>query len=140
MIRDFKKKDIDEVMQLWLESNINAHFFIDKSYWISQYDAVREAIVHADLAVYEENAKIIGFIGLMEDYIAGIFVQADKRSEGIGKSLIEYEKERHDRLVLNVFMENERAVRFYNREGFHVIDEMTDEDTDRMEYQMEWRK
>ncbi|MDR1771076.1 MAG: GNAT family N-acetyltransferase, partial [Hungatella sp.] len=36
----------------------------------------------------------------------------------MGSELLGYAKERHNKLLLNVYKRNERAVRFYLREGF----------------------
>jgi putative acetyltransferase len=33
MIRDLKQKDIDKVMEIWLESTIKAHDFMPEKYW-----------------------------------------------------------------------------------------------------------
>ena len=33
MIRKMEEKDISDVLQIWLETNIKAHSFIDKEYW-----------------------------------------------------------------------------------------------------------
>lgn len=32
MIRKMEEKDISDVMQIWLETNIKAHSFIEKAY------------------------------------------------------------------------------------------------------------
>jgi len=37
MVRKFKTQDIDEVMEIWLDTNIKAHDFIDKNYWKEHY-------------------------------------------------------------------------------------------------------
>ena len=37
MIRKFNEKDLHAVMELWLESNIEAHDFIDSRYWKENY-------------------------------------------------------------------------------------------------------
>ena len=38
MIRKLEDKDIDKVMNIWLESTIKAHDFISKEYWESNYN------------------------------------------------------------------------------------------------------
>jgi len=49
-------------------------------------------------------------------------------------------KEKKAELALHVYRKNEKAVRFYLREGFRIRREMTDEDTKEEEYLMEWSK
>lgn len=138
MIRKFEKNDIDGVMQIWLSGNLDAHSFISDEYWKSNYNLVQEQIQQADIFVYEDKGRIYGFIGIVEGYIAGIFVDKDYRNHGIGKMLIEYVKQYYDVLTLNVYSKNERAVSFYHRQGFSTVSESIDCDTNEVEYKMKW--
>lgn len=138
MIRKFEKNDIDGVMQIWLSGNLDAHSFISDEYWKSNYNLVQEQIQQADIFVYEDKGRIYGFIGIVEGYIAGIFVDKDYRNHSIGKMLIEYVKQYYDVLTLNVYRKNERAVSFYHRQGFSTVSESTDCDTNEVEYKMKW--
>ncbi len=74
MIRKFSILDIDRIMQLWLDANLDVHYFINKSYWLNHYEMVKQMILDADIYVYEINYKVLGFIGIVDNYIAGIFV------------------------------------------------------------------
>ncbi len=65
-------------MQIWLDTNISAHKFIDSSYWKDNVEAVREMMPQATIYVYEHKEKIQAFAGLMGNYIAGIFVLQEK--------------------------------------------------------------
>lgn len=138
MIRKFEKNDIDGVMQIWLSGNLDAHSFISDEYWKSNYNLVQEQIQQADIFVYEDKGRICGFIGIVEGYIAGIFVDKDYRNHSIGKMLIEYVKQYYDVLTLNVYRKNERAVSFYHRQGFSTVSESIDCDTNEVEYKMKW--
>jgi putative acetyltransferase len=44
MIREFKIDDLETVMKIWLETNIEAHNFIDKSYRQENYKMVEEML------------------------------------------------------------------------------------------------
>jgi len=126
-------------MKIWLASNKEAHDFIPGQYWEDHYEMVREVLPRAEVYVYEDEAGIVrGFIGLDEDYIAGIFVCGEMRSRGIGHRLLDHAKAVKDRLTLKVYQKNERAVAFYQREGFQILCEETDEDVGTSEYKMEW--
>ena len=141
MIRRLQKIDIDAVSGIWLDSNRDTHDFIPTEYWESNFLLVKEMLLQAEVYVYIDEYKdeIEGFVGLDETYIAGIFVRKGARSKGIGKALLDFVKGRKQELTLNVYQKNERAVRFYEREGFHTIEGATDESTDEKEYLMKWR-
>ena len=104
MIRKFRNEDLEQIMQLWLQSNIQAHGFIEKTYWKSHYSEVRKMMPEAEIYVFD-----------CEDGI-------------------------RDSLSLHVYLKNERAVRFYKKEGFHIAGEQTDIETGEQEYLMEWKK
>ena len=140
MIRRMQKTDIDIVSVIWLDANKDAHDFIPAEYWESNFLPVKEMLFQAEVYVYIDECKneIEGFIGLEETYIAGIFVRKEARSEGIGKALLDFIKEKKQELTLNVYQKNVRAVRFYERQGFQIIDRYMDKNTDEKEYLMRW--
>lgn len=140
MIRDFTKSDLDMVMELWLETNISAHSFINNEYWAKNFNVVKNMMTNAIIYVYEENSVIQGFVGLMDNYIAGIFVSEKLQSKGIGKDLLEYVKSKYSQLSLSVYKNNGRAVKFYFREGFLISNEQVDKNTGEVEFEMNWRK
>ncbi|NMM63021.1 N-acetyltransferase [Clostridium sp. P21] len=139
MIRDFKRTDIDKVMELWLEMNILAHDFIDSGYWRDNFAAVKEMMPKATIYVYEQSGEVLGFIGLMENFVAGIFVSNNFQSKGIGKELLDYSKSKNNELSLCVYKKNNRALSFYLREGFTIFTEQIDENTGETEFIMKWK-
>lgn len=140
MIRRFETKDTGQVMQIWLESNLETHDFVPSEYWRSQYQSVHEQLLQADIYVYEQDKKVHGFAGMTGDYLAGIFVDKKYRSMGIGKDLLAYVKKNYPAFSLNVYQKNRRAVDFYLREGLSVVSQGIDEDTAEADYTMEWNQ
>ncbi len=140
MIREMKENDIDRVMTIWLESNIDAHHFIGADFWKKHYDQVEEAILESEVYVYEYEGEILGFVGVNEDYISGIFVDSSYRSMQVGKDLMNHIKTRHDKLALHVYAKNVKALRFYEREGF-ILEEFTiNKASEEKECLMKWSK
>lgn len=139
MIRKLQKKDIDDVAEIWLDTNISAHEFVPAQYWRDHFELVKEMFLQAEMYVYEDEQSILGFVGLSENYIAGIFVRQSAQSQGIGKKLLDYVKENRKQLSLNVYEKNVRAVKFYKKEGFVIESTGTDSDTGEKEYTMSWK-
>lgn len=139
MIRRFEIGDLTDIMSIWLETNIKAHNFINESYWKENYQMLKELLPKATIFLYEDNGNIQGFIGLTDNYIAGIFVDYKKQSNGIGKFLIDHVKEEYPLLSLKVYKNNIRAVKFYQRENFVIREEQIDEKTNEVEYVMDWK-
>lgn len=131
MIRQFEFRDLDKIMNIWLEGNLEAHSFIDAEYWKKNFESVKSVLPNAEVYVYEffwGGGWIQGFIGMDAEYIAGIFVAAGHKGQGIGHQLIETVKKRN-RLSLHVFEKNTGAMAFYLAEGFKVRERMTEKET-----------
>ena len=142
MIRKMEEKDIPDVLQIWLETNIRAHNFIEKEYWTGNYEMVKQILPEAEVYVYEDekNGQIAGFIGMNNQYVEGLFVKESAQSRGIGKQLLDHAKSRKTELRLSVYQKNMRAVCFYLRENFLIQAEEMGEDTNEKEYIMGWGK
>ena len=140
MIRELQKSDINKVADIWLDTNIKAHYFIPAQYWKSNFELVKELLLQATVYVYEDNQEIQGFIGLNGEYIEGIFVSDEKQSQGIGKILLNYAKDKRSKLILNVYTKNTRAISFYQREGFEVQHSGLDKDPGEKDFVMSWSR
>jgi len=142
VIRVFKENDISVVMQIWLDTNIKTHSFISKCYWMDNYDMVKKIMPQAEIYVYEDNItnQIEGFIGLTDNYIAGLFVKEGVQSKGIGKQLLNYAKGIKSNMRLSVYNKNIRAIKFYQREQFVIQSENTDDNTNEKELIMVWSR
>jgi len=140
MIRKFKVEDTTKVMTIWTKGNFKAHSFIDRDYWIGNYNRVKdEYLLKSKTYVYVENDEIQGFISLLNDnYIGALFVSDKSKRRGIGRKLINFCKENNKRLTLNVYERNIDAILFYVAMGFKNKDIKIDEETGEKEFEMEW--
>ena len=60
MIRQLQNKDIDKIMEIWLESTIDAHKFISKEYWNENYNIVKDMYIPMSKTfVYEDNDVLV---------------------------------------------------------------------------------
>lgn len=142
MIRNLKNDDIDIVMELWKDSTIEAQNFIPDSYWLENYDNVKNNYLpNSDTYVYEEDGEIKGFVSLIENiFIGGLFIRVDSQREGIGSVILDFLKERNDKLQLTVYDKNVRAMKFYLKSGFKILNTEIDKKTREKEHLMEWRR
>ena len=140
MVRKLRNADVNKVADIWLDTNMKAHYFIPTQYWKSNFELVKELLLQATVYIYEDNQEIQGFIGLNDEYIEGIFVSDEMQSQGIGKILLNYAKDKRNKLLLNVYQKNTRAISFYQREGFEVKNSGLDEATGEKEYVMAWQQ
>ena len=57
MIRLFEFRDLDRIMEIWLEGNLKAHPFIKEEYWRQNYEIVRSVLPNAEVYVFEEDGE-----------------------------------------------------------------------------------
>lgn len=138
MIRRFEAKDLDGVMRIWLGANVEAHGFVGRGYWEGMAEVVRGLIPQAEVYVCEREGRVVGFVGLTGEWVAGVFVAPGEQGQGIGRVLMERAKGVREGLRLGVYKRNVRAVRFYEREGFVVAEEGVDVETGEEEWVMCW--
>jgi putative acetyltransferase len=140
MIRKSTPNDLDSIMKIWLEANLSAHKFIPASYWYHHYNAAKQGILQAEVYVYERENEVLGFVGLLDHYIAGLFVQKERQRANIGTELIDHLKAIKPFLSLNVYEKNQGAVLFYKKQGFAIESAQQDEFLKETEYLMTWRR
>ncbi len=140
IIRKFNDFDLKRVMRIWYEGNLEAHDFVDKNYWEKNFGFVKRSLPESEVYVYEIDGYVVGFVGIDEGYIAGLFVDKEYRGVGIGTKLIEYVKELYDFFTLHVFENNYGAVTFYENRGLIKKEESIHEDLGEVEYLMYYRR
>ena len=142
MIRNLQQEDITKVMTIWTKGNFIAHNFIEKDYWLENFNKVKNFYLpNSDTYVYVENEEIEGFISIAEkNHIGALFVKQQYQRKGIGRKLINYCKEKYNSLDVNVYDKNGNAIAFYMAMGFKNIGVQIDESTAEKEYIMEWKK
>lgn len=79
---------IEKILNIWLNSNLEAHDFIKREYWIDNLDKVKKMFSDSTIYVYYADNQIVGFADLYEQYIAGLFITDNYRNKGIGRFFI----------------------------------------------------
>lgn len=140
-IRKLTPEDIETVVDLWYKTSVIAHDFIPSNYWkknmmgmATQYLPNSETYV----AVYDE--KIAGFVSMVEDFLAAIFVDNEIQGKGTGKKLLDFVKVTRTTIQLKVYKKNIRTVDFYKSQGFEIMSESKEEETGEYEFLMVWKR
>ena len=120
MIRKLQEPDIDQVADIWLDTNLKAHDFIPAQYWKDNFESVKKMLLQSEVYVYENETthNIDGFLGLDADYIAGIFVRSSAQSKGIGKLLLDFAKSAKGQLTLSVYQKMQEPLNFIRENPF----------------------
>ncbi|MEN8416047.1 N-acetyltransferase [Acinetobacter radioresistens] len=140
-IRPASSDDFDKLVDIWFEASIRAHHFIPESYWEeNKAEMQNNYLPRSEVYLAEDEQQIYGFIALVENEIAAIFVAPDQQGKGIGKLLISHAKNLRPQLVLNVYQDNKNSIAFYKSEGFEVVQESFETETQSKVFVMSWIK
>lgn len=138
-IRKLASKDIETVVELWYKTSIIAHNFISDDYWEKNKKAMAsEYLPNSDTYLALENGEIIGFVTMVEDFLAAIFVDDKIQGKGVGKSLLNYVKDKRTAILLKVYEKNKKSLDFYKSQEFVIKSVNKEEETGENELLMEW--
>lgn len=128
MIRKHTSSDLEDILDIWYQASTLAHPFLAVDIVKEVMKDMREIYIpDSETWVYEEGNKIVGFIGMMGNEIGGLFVLPDHHSRGIGSKLVNFIKEFHQELEVEVFKENSIGRAFYDKYGFKQFHEEMNE-------------
>ena len=138
-IRRLEQKDIDKVVELWYDTSVIAHDFIPAEYWENNREVMsKEYLPNSETYLVEQDNEILGFVAMVDNFLAAIFVKTTTQGKGIGRLLLDYVKNLNDTIQLKVYSKNVKTVQFYKKNGFKILAENVEEETGELEYLMEW--
>jgi len=141
VIRELTKEDINETVELWYKASLIAHDFIPVEYWEENKKTMVEVYLpNSRTMLALEGERIVGFVSMVDDLLAAIFVDPQEQGKGIGKKLLGVVKESRKTIRLNVYKDNLKTVDFYKNQGFQIISEAVDKNTEKSEFLMEWSR
>jgi len=73
--------------------------------------------------VAKNEKDVLGFIEVSNNFINHLYISPNYQGHGVGKKLLDFAKGKNpDGLSLWVFEENDGAIKFYEREGFKLME------------------
>lgn len=131
--------EVKTVVDIWYSTSIVCHDFVGSEFWKACIDDMKNIYIPSSQTIVSRyNGEIVGFISLVDNTLASIFVLPDYQGKGIGHKLLSYVFEEKETLVLNVYEKNISAREFYLRNGFIEQKRSVDEHTGEIEITMVW--
>ncbi|MBR7653435.1 GNAT family N-acetyltransferase [Brucella oryzae] len=123
VIRPFNlASDTRTLSAIWLNASLIAHHFIGRQRLLEQRVLIEEQYLpSSETWVACQETLSLGFISLLDKFVGGIFVAPGQQGKGVGRQLIAYALERKGELTLEVYTQNEQALRFYTSLGFREV-------------------
>ncbi|WP_219993615.1 GNAT family N-acetyltransferase [Asticcacaulis tiandongensis] len=118
-IRRYRADDTLRLGQIWLEASSLSHAFFSPDILKVQHQQVCDLYLpHSETWVLETEGKLLGFVGLIDRFVGGLFVSPEVQGSGIGRLLMMHALRMKGKLELDVYSLNTGAVAFYNRLEF----------------------
>ena len=120
MIRKIDKVDYPRLVEIW-ESAVSAtHDFLKKEDFEFYKHNLPTYFQYVALYGFEQNEKLVGFMGIAEGNLEMLFIDSYSRGKGVGKHLITYAIDKLQVTKVDVNEQNDQAVGFYKHIGFKV--------------------
>lgn len=121
MIRRIEVADYPRLVEIWESAVVNTHDFLKKEDFLYYKKRVSSYFPYVSLFGFEQDDKLVGFIGISGGNMEMLFIDNDYRGKGVGRQLILYAISELDVTKADVNEQNIQAVGFYEHMGFHVV-------------------
>ena len=122
-IRPALPNEYDEIARVWMESWVSTGLEDASNFLLANLRArVRREIEHGwSLYVADDNGTFAAMLALHlpDKYLDQLFVAPEYQGKGLGRRLLAFTRQQlPDEIRLRCVRENEKAWRWYEREGF----------------------
>ena len=140
-IREAREEELDRLIEIWLDASRQSHSFIDSSYWEENVGVMRGLYLPlSQNTVIEDEGEIVGFLSMMGEELAALFIDPSHQQKGYGQQLLRFVQAHQETIALSVYAKNKNALSFYQKHHFLMIEESVDEPTNEIEYRMKWER
>jgi ribosomal protein S18 acetylase RimI-like enzyme len=121
-LRPYAPADREACLAIWEAASRHGHPFLGEDVLARQRDLVGDVYLpQAQTVVAERDGRIVGFIGLLDAFIGGLFVDPRAHGRGIGGLLVLHAADLKGELAVEVYEANQGARAFYERMGFIAV-------------------
>ncbi|WP_144967920.1 acetyltransferase [Pseudomonas sp. DE0010] len=120
IIRQATNADHPLLLDIWLRAVRATHHFLQQADIEALLVQLRDVYLPAVELWIAQDLKDgpLGFIGLNESHVEMLFIEPDRRGEGIGRALLDHARSSRGQMSVDVNEQNPEAVGFYLHYGF----------------------
>jgi putative acetyltransferase len=117
-IRPLQEGETDAVVHIWRDACQHSYAFLARKFLRGYEKWMRSGVLYQYETLVIDEGGVRGFIVRAGNFVSLLFVDPRHQGRGLGKQLLDAAKGRAEELKTSAFAQNERAIRFYQREGF----------------------
>ena len=144
-IRPALPHEYDEVARVWMESWVSTGLAEASNFLLANLRARVRMEVEKGWSLYVavDNGRLAAMLAMHvpDCYLDQLFVAPDYQSDGLGRRLLAFTRQQlPDEIWLRCVRENEKAWRWYEREGFVFEKEQVEPTSGRVMKYYRWKK
>lgn len=120
MIRKIEAADYPRLIEIWESAVMSTHDFLKQEDFLYYKKQLPMYFEHVSLFGFEQEERLVGFMGIADHNLEMLFVDNDYRHCGIGKKLVTYAIATLHINKVDVNEQNVQAVGFYKHIGFEI--------------------
>ncbi|MDO8269069.1 MAG: GNAT family N-acetyltransferase [Candidatus Levybacteria bacterium] len=127
--------DADQIFDIFEKARGEMKYLPDIHTSEETHVFVTSLVISGGVLVAKEKGRVAGFIHAKDGWVNHLYIDPAFQNQGVGKVLLEEVKEQNpEGLYLWVFEENLGAIKFYEREGFRLIEKRDIDHVDNEEH------
>ena len=145
IIRPARADEYDEVARVWMESWVSVGLEEASDSLLAKLRARVPMEIEKGWSLYvaDDNGRLAAMLAMhvSDCYLDQLFVAPEYQGDGLGRHLLAFTRQHlPDEIWLRCVRENEKAWRWYEREGFVFEKEQVDSTSGRVMKYYRWRK
>lgn len=118
-----RNENMNRLLEIWESAVRKTHTFLSEADLLSIKQEVPQGIIGIQYlyCFFDDYGEIQGFIGVEQQKIEMLFIEANVRGQGVGKQLLNVAFTALDAIYVDVNEQNEQGVGFYEYMGFIII-------------------
>ncbi|WP_410879380.1 GNAT family N-acetyltransferase [Myroides sp. DW712] len=120
MIRPIRLEEYPRLVELWESAVLATHDFLKEEDFLYYKANLPTYFGFVRLWGLELEGKLVGFMGIADQALEMLFIDASIRGKGIGKQLIAFGIQEQGVTTVEVNEQNDQAVGFYQHMGFKI--------------------
>lgn len=125
-VRHYEQTDFPAVCRVYIDAKrdeLKSELGIFDFTPLDKDAVILAAFEESDVIVYE-NERVVGFAASFDGQLRALFVHSEARGKGVGQALLSTVlASASEGVLLHVAKSNSGAIRFYEKNGFSVVEE-----------------
>ena len=141
-IAEYQSEDFEAIAELFRDVYVKTYPQFDTKFFESErFRAILREYTLPDSQVWTAkiNGEIIGFVALQQNVVDQLYIHENFQSKGLGGFWVEQAKTIYPEfLELYTFASNEKAIAFYEKHSFQIIERGIAPDEKMPDVKMRW--